>query len=87
MRITLTDHTPEPDRYEPCFTTDDPGMLNIVKAYLEANDMKYLISGEDLLHLSGGALPIFHNAATIYILRRDFGTFYQIMESQVRTEL
>ncbi|MCB1179101.1 MAG: hypothetical protein KDK36_16060 [Leptospiraceae bacterium] len=87
MNFTLEEERPEPNRFEPCFSTDDPGLLNIMKAFLEANGVEYIISGEELLFLTGGAIPLFSEPATIYIQKSDMEIFDRILENQFSVEL
>ncbi|MEM7181366.1 MAG: hypothetical protein AAF518_10660 [Spirochaetota bacterium] len=49
-----TDDGDDKDRFVPCFQTKDLQFMELLKHYLEQNQIPHYVSGSDLMPLAGG---------------------------------
>lgn len=68
-------------KFVPCYQTSDIGMLNIIKHFLKNNDIPNVVFGEELLFLTGAAIPFEDGLATIHLMKKDIPKLMDFIEN------
>ncbi|MCB1190542.1 MAG: hypothetical protein H7A23_14330 [Leptospiraceae bacterium] len=71
--ISVETHEKDEDdfKYYPCYQTSELGMITIIRHFLESNRIPFVIIGEDLIFLSGAAIPFEEAVATVHLMKKD----------------
>ncbi|MCB1156552.1 MAG: hypothetical protein H7A25_24285 [Leptospiraceae bacterium] len=80
LSILTEEEEGDGEEFVPVFQTSAIYQINLIKNYLELREVKYLVTGEELMSLIGGAIPLEDAFVTLYIQKKNIALFQNFLD-------